>query len=164
MLLMEETHEVNRWDDFKWLDVHVKRHDCWFRHCSNVKGITSTIREAVVMLLLMRRICDILVHRLDWFVWYRIYTKFLEDYRRSSNIKILSQKFEGLWCSYYRREINEYAVDMGSGALICIPSFVKIVAANTEGYRKHSQHGDPISLILFFFKIRAVQKTDNTAP
>jgi hypothetical protein len=47
-----------------------------------------------------------------------IYNKFHEDwYRRSSNIKGLSQKFE-------RRQCRE-GVDMGSRALIYIPSFIK---------------------------------------
>jgi hypothetical protein len=55
----------------------------------------------------------------------------------------------------------KYAVKMGSGATICIPSFIKIGLGiqNREGGRihrqTHRQHGDRISL-LSFFKIRKV--------
>jgi hypothetical protein len=44
-----------------------------------------------------------------------------------------------------------YAVEMGSGAMICIPSFVKIGSGvrNLMG-GMHRQQGDLISLLLFF--------------
>jgi hypothetical protein len=45
----------------------------------------------------------------------------------------------------------KYAFEMGSGAMIYIPSFIKI----SSGIRKligeiHRQHGDLISILLFF--------------
>jgi hypothetical protein len=53
----------------------------------------------------------------------------------------------------------KYAVDIGSGAMIYIPSFVKIgsgiqklMRGDTQKYR---QHGDRISLFSFF-KIRKI--------
>jgi hypothetical protein len=50
----------------------------------------------------------------------------------------------------------KYAIEMGSGAIIYIPSFIKISSAiqNFMGRntRTHRQHGDRISLLLFFFQ------------
>jgi hypothetical protein len=63
----------------------------------NIKVITSTDWEAVVLVLLMRWIYD--VRHWDGIIWHDIYvhTKFPEDWDRRSNIiKILSQKFEML--------------------------------------------------------------------
>jgi hypothetical protein len=53
--------------------------------------------------------------------------------------------------------LTKYADEMGSGAMIYIPSFIKI----GSGIQKwmagiHRQQGDLISLRLFFFKIRKV--------
>jgi hypothetical protein len=55
----------------------------------------------------------------------------------------------------------KYIVEMGSGAMICISSFInigsgiqKLIERDTQ---THSQHADLISLLLFFFfKIRKV--------
>jgi hypothetical protein len=46
----------------------------------------------------------------------------------------------------------KYAVEIGSGAMICIPSFIKIVSTIQKlgGGGVHRHHGDPISLLLFF--------------
>jgi hypothetical protein len=48
----------------------------------------------------------------------------------------------------------KHAAEMGSGAVICIPSFIKIfsgiqklIGRDTRTYR---QQGDPIRLLLFF--------------
>jgi hypothetical protein len=54
----------------------------------------------------------------------------------------------------------KHAVEIGSSAMIYIPSFIKI----DSGIRKltwwdsqtHRQHGESTSLSLFFFKIRKV--------
>jgi hypothetical protein len=51
--------EVNRWDGLRWHHIHTKSHDDQFKHSSNVKGITSTIWEAIVLVLLMRGIYDV---------------------------------------------------------------------------------------------------------
>jgi hypothetical protein len=40
--------------------IHTKFHDDRFRYSSNIKGITSTVLEAVVLVLLMRGIYDLL--------------------------------------------------------------------------------------------------------
>jgi hypothetical protein len=46
----------------------------------------------------------------------------------------------------------KYAVEMGSGAVVCILGFM-----NTRGdSQTHRQHGDIISLLLLFFKIRKI--------
>jgi hypothetical protein len=44
------------------------------------------------------------------------------------------------------------AVQMGSGAMIYtyIPSFIKISKVNTGDTQTHRQHGDLMSLFLFF--------------
>jgi hypothetical protein len=45
----------------------------------------------------------------------------------------------------------KYAVEMGSGAMINIPSFIKIASAIQMLMRGiHRQYGDIISLLLFF--------------
>jgi hypothetical protein len=51
----------------------------------------------------------------------------------------------------------KYAVEMGSGAIIRILIFIKIgsgIPKLTEEIHRHRQHGDLISLLLFFFIIR----------
>jgi uncharacterized RmlC-like cupin family protein len=49
----------------------------------------------------------------------------------------------------------EYTVEMGSGAMIYIPSFINIGSGiQTLGGEIHRQHGDRISLL--FFKMRDV--------
>jgi hypothetical protein len=51
----------------------------------------------------------------------------------------------------------KYAVEMGSGAMIYTPSFIKIGSGIRKLIRDtHTQHSDLISLRLFFFKIRKV--------
>jgi hypothetical protein len=53
-------------------------------------------------------------------------------------------------------EIYKYAAEMGSGVTIYkyVPSFIKIVSAIQKliggDSQKHRQHGDLISLLLFF--------------
>jgi hypothetical protein len=47
------------------------------------------------------------------------------------------------------------AVEMGSGAVIYIPSLVKIgsgIQKLTRGIQRHRQHGDSINLLLFLFQ------------
>jgi hypothetical protein len=53
----------------------------------------------------------------------------------------------------------KYAAEMGSGAMIYIPSFIKIGSAiqkligwGEEGYTDTEKHSDRISLLLFFSK------------
>jgi hypothetical protein len=52
----------------------------------------------------------------------------------------------------------KYAAETGSGAMIYIPSFINISSKFDRGVTQtHKQHGDSISLLLFFFfKIRNV--------
>jgi hypothetical protein len=52
----------------------------------------------------------------------------------------------------------KYTVDMGSGAMICVPSLIKIcldVQKLVMGIQTHRQHGDLLSLLLFL-RIRKV--------
>jgi hypothetical protein len=47
----------------------------------------------------------------------------------------------------------KYAVEMGSGAMIYVPSFIKIgsgVQRFIGGTHRHREHGDLISLFLIF--------------
>jgi hypothetical protein len=47
----------------------------------------------------------------------------------------------------------QYAVEMGSGAIIYIPSFIQIgsgIQKLLEGIQKHREQGDFISPLLFF--------------
>jgi hypothetical protein len=57
----------------------------------------------------------------------------------------------------------KYAIEMGSCAMICIPSFIKIGSAIQKlmgvgvyrDARTHRQHGDGIAYF-YFFKIRKI--------
>jgi hypothetical protein len=73
-------------------------------------------------------------------------------------LRLLPQKSERLQCWYYGwKGFMKYAVEMGSGAIICIPSFIRIglgvrkllMGGNTHTHT-HRQQGNPISLLLFF--------------
>jgi hypothetical protein len=46
----------------------------------------------------------------------------------------------------------KYAVEMGSGAMIYIPNFIKIGSAIQKLMGGRTQHGDLINLLLFFSK------------
>jgi hypothetical protein len=54
----------------------------------------------------------------------------------------------------------KYAAEIGSGAMIHIPSLIKIgfrhSKVNSGDSQTHRQHGELISLLLFSFKIRKV--------
>jgi hypothetical protein len=111
-----------KWAEVAWYMYQID--DNWFRHLSNITVITVTIWEAVKLALLVDGLYELC--RWDGFMRHDIKTKFYDDwYRRSSNIKVLPQKSEGLYCWYYWLEgfIN-YTVDMGSDALIYIPNFI----------------------------------------
>jgi hypothetical protein len=57
-----------------------------FRNSSNIKDITSTVWEAIVLALLLRRISY--VSRWDGLKWHDIYTKSHDNqFRHSSNVK-----------------------------------------------------------------------------
>jgi hypothetical protein len=55
VLPMETIYDEWRWDDLRWHDTHVynKIHDDRFRKSSNIKVITSTVWDAVVLVLLV---------------------------------------------------------------------------------------------------------------
>jgi hypothetical protein len=50
----------------------------------------------------------------------------------------------------------KYAVEMSSGAMVYVPSFIKIGSGIQKFVRRdslvHRQHGDLISLLLFLFQ------------
>jgi hypothetical protein len=88
------------WDCLRWNDKHTKFHIDQSRHSSNIKSITWTVWEAIVLVLLMRGIHD--VRHWDGLMHHDIHvTKLHENwYRRSSNFKVASLKFEMLKCWY----------------------------------------------------------------
>jgi hypothetical protein len=54
----------------------------------------------------------------------------------------------------------KYAVEMALGAMICIPSFIKIRSAiqKLKGEEIHKQNGDRISLLLFLQNRLKIEK------
>jgi hypothetical protein len=60
VLLKGGTYEVRGWDVLSWHDIHTKSHDDWLRFSSNIEGITWTVWEAIVLVLLMGEIYDVL--------------------------------------------------------------------------------------------------------
>jgi hypothetical protein len=90
-----------KWAQVAWYNTTFQ--DDRYRHLNNIIVITSKILEAVMLVLLIKRIYE--VRRWDGSMWHDTHTKFHEDwYRHSSNIKVLPQKFERLYCWYYRFE------------------------------------------------------------
>jgi hypothetical protein len=85
--LTEEIYEVRRWDGFMQHDIRTKFHHDRFRHLSNIRVITATIWEAVMLVLLIGEIYEL--RRWDCFMWHNIFNICHEDwYGRSSNIKV----------------------------------------------------------------------------
>jgi hypothetical protein len=70
----------------------------------------------------------------------------------------------------WREGFIKYAVEMGSGAAICMPSFIKIGSAVQKligGYihsQTRRQHGDLISLLSFFQNKESNAKNNTEAP
>jgi hypothetical protein len=56
LLLTGLIYEVYRRDGLRWHGMHTKFHEDFFGHSSNIKVITRTISEAVVLVLLRRAI------------------------------------------------------------------------------------------------------------
>jgi hypothetical protein len=80
-----------------WHDFLTTCHDDRLRHSSNLKVITSTAREASVLVILMGMIYE--VCRRVGFRWHDAHTKFHNDhFRHSSNIEVLTQQIERLQC------------------------------------------------------------------
>jgi hypothetical protein len=69
--------EAHHLSGFILRDMHTKFHDDRFGHSSNVKGITSTIWEAAVLVLLMERMYEI--YRLDDLRCHDIHIKSHDD-------------------------------------------------------------------------------------
>jgi uncharacterized protein involved in cysteine biosynthesis len=61
VLLMGVICEVCRSDGPRWHDIHTKSHDDWFRHLSNIKGIISTISDAIMLvsLIFFSQVCQV---------------------------------------------------------------------------------------------------------
>jgi hypothetical protein len=59
VLLMGGIYEVCRLNGLRRHDMHTKFHDDRFRHLSNITVITATIREAVMLVLLIERIHEV---------------------------------------------------------------------------------------------------------
>jgi hypothetical protein len=74
-------------------------------------------------------------------------TKFRKDwFRRSSNIKVLPQKLERL---YWGEGFVNSAGLMGSAAMICTASFIKISSGTETLLARHTLRGtDLINLLL----------------
>jgi hypothetical protein len=123
---MEFSLVFYHWNWLKWHDKCSKFHDDQFRHLSNVTVITATIWEAVMLVLLIKGTYG--VCHWDGFIWHDIHTEVHEDwYMYSSSMKGFPQKIEKLWCWYYWWvQVMNYAVRVDWGAMIYIPSFIKI--------------------------------------
>jgi hypothetical protein len=82
-------YETHRWDGLRWDDMHTKFHEDWLGHSSNIKVITSTVWEAVVLALLLRGIYYIL--RWHGFRWRDLHTNLHYDrLRHLSNITVIT--------------------------------------------------------------------------
>jgi hypothetical protein len=46
-------------DGLRWCNIHTQFHDERFRHSSNTKGVTLTVWEAIVLMLLIRKIYEV---------------------------------------------------------------------------------------------------------
>jgi hypothetical protein len=125
----EGLNEVWCYGGLKWhyILVHTKFHDDLFMGSTNIQVISSTIREAAVLVLLMgwlNEVChwDGLRHMI-----------YIPSFMvKGSGIQVilwlLPQKFERLQYWYYWWEgFMKYAVEMDSGDMMYIPSFIKIV-------------------------------------
>jgi hypothetical protein len=91
VLLMGRIYDVHvrRWDGLRRYDIQTKFHDNWFRHSSDIKGITSAIWEAAVLALLIRGINYI--RHWDGLRWHDIRTKIHDDlFRHSNYIKVIT--------------------------------------------------------------------------
>jgi hypothetical protein len=101
------------------------------------------------------------MRRIDVPPFRLLHTKFQEHYRCSSNIKILSQKFEGLQCWYYRRGINKLR------CLAMSTEFIKIVSAIQELIRKVAETAIMVissSYFNFFFQNKGSRMMTSTFP
>jgi hypothetical protein len=73
-----------------------KLHKIKFRHFSNITVNVTTMREALILVLLIEGFYEVRVCRCNGFMRRDISTKFHENwYWRSSNIKIFPQQFVG---------------------------------------------------------------------
>jgi hypothetical protein len=138
VLLMLRILLIIHWDGLRCRDIRTKFHDDRFRHLSNITVITATIWEAVMLVLLNEGIYE--VRRWDCFMWYDIRTKFHKDwYRRSSNFKFCLRNLRGCNVGITdRKDYFNYAIEMGSGAVTYVPSFIKIGSGIQKSIR-----GDP---------------------
>jgi hypothetical protein len=126
VLLRRGIYDVRHWDGLRWHDIRTKFHDDWFKHLSIFAVNTATVWDTIMLVLLIEGIYE--VRHWSGFVWRDMHSRFYEDcYRLSSNIKVLPQRFEWLWCWYYwSKGFLKCPFEMGSGGLINIRSFTKI--------------------------------------
>jgi hypothetical protein len=83
---MGRIYDICRWDDLRCHDTDlITFHDDQYRNSSNIKGVTLTMWEAIVLLMLARGISYI--RRRDGLRWYDTYTKSHDRFGYSSNIK-----------------------------------------------------------------------------
>jgi hypothetical protein len=95
----------------------------------------------------------------------RIHTTFHEDwYRRSNNIKVLTQQNDRLKCRYYWWEGSmKYAIHIAVGDMINIPSFIKTGSGvkklfGGDTYTHVQTHTNSESISLSYFNSLKIMK------
>jgi hypothetical protein len=131
---MEMIYEVHRWGSFRWHATRTKLCEDWFGHSSNIKVTTSTIWEAVVLVLLMGGTYD--VCRSDDLRRHDIHTEFLDDhFKYASNIKWITLTiWKSIVLVLLMREFVMYAVEMPSYGMTYFPSSWRFVQAFKKYY------------------------------
>jgi hypothetical protein len=121
VLMMGVVYEVHRWDGIRSHCIHTKFYEGYFVYSGNTMVITSTCREAAVLVLLMGRIND--VCRYDDLRCYDIYiTSFMtigSGIRVRLILRSVPQQFNRLEGWYYRWDgFRMYPTDMVSCGMI----------------------------------------------
>jgi hypothetical protein len=104
---MERIYEVHFGDGIKWHDIHT----------NNLRGFGVGITDER----------DYEVSCLDDFRWYDMHVTFYDhQFIIQVILKLLPQHFERLQCLYYWKVFMKYTIQMISGSMIHLLSFIKI--------------------------------------
>jgi hypothetical protein len=125
---------IFRWHGSRWHDIYTKSFDDQFRYSSNNKGVTTTIWEAVMLVLMMKGICD--GRRWDGHRWHDIHTKSCDDqFRYSCNDKgITTTIWEAVMLVLMMKRIWMYVFELASGCMIYTYKFLWRLAQTFKQY------------------------------